>query len=177
MSLRWKLVLSIGIPVLVVYGILIWVQYSTLRDTALAEARTSASLASESWANKFNGRLYGVAQAVDAIAYAIAIRTSIAEDELYMFNEQLMEQNELIAGSAVAFQPNQWMDTVDQYAPYSWDENGIRKRRDLAKEYDYTTREWYTEGSDGVSGWTEPYDGPVFGSRLVTYSTPVIRQG
>ena len=26
MSLRWKLVLSIGIPVLVVYGVLIWMQ-------------------------------------------------------------------------------------------------------------------------------------------------------
>ncbi len=175
MSLRWKLVLSIGIPVMVVYGILIWVQYSTLRDTSLAEARTSARLASESWANHFNGKLHGVAQAADAIAYAISMQSQMAEDDLYELNEQLMDQNELVAGSAVAFNPLRWKPTVDRYAPYSWDVDGTKKRRDLSKEYDYTTREWFTEGADGISGWTEPYDGPVFGSLLVTYSTPVIR--
>ena len=177
MSLRWKLVLSIGIPVLVVYGILIWVQYSTLKDTALAGARTSARLASESWANSFNGELHGVAQAVDAIAYAVAMHTSLQEEEVYLLNEQLMDQNQLVAGSSVAFKPRQWLPHVDQYAPYSWEIEGEKKRRDLAKEYDYTTREWYTEGADGTAGWTEPYDGPVFGSLLVTYSTPVVREG
>ena len=73
MSLRWKLVLSIGIPVIIIYGLLIWMQFSTLRETSLANAKTNARLSSESWANTFNGQLLGVAQAVDAIAASVAI--------------------------------------------------------------------------------------------------------
>ncbi|MEE2907481.1 MAG: SpoIIE family protein phosphatase [Planctomycetota bacterium] len=177
MSLRWKLVLSIGIPVLIVYGVLIWVQFAALRDTALANAQASARMSAESWANTFNGQLHGVAQAVDAIAYAVAMQASLEEDDLYRFNEQLMDQNDLVAGSSVAFEPRQWRTDVDRYSPYAWQVDGDKQRRDLAQEYDYTTREWYTEGADGSPGWTEPYDGPVFGSLLVTYSTPVVRSG
>ncbi|MCH2132724.1 MAG: SpoIIE family protein phosphatase [Phycisphaerales bacterium] len=177
MSLRWKLVLSIGIPVLVVYSILIWVQFNTLRDTSLAHARQSARLTAESWANQFNGQLYGVAQAVDAIAAAVAVHPEPGEEDLYQYNEQLMDQNGLVAGSAVAFEPGRWQPGIERYSPYSWEAQGVRSRRDLAKEYDYIDREWYRVGADGSAGWTEPYDGPVFGSLLVTYSTPVMRDG
>ena len=177
MSLRWKLVLSIGIPVIIIYGLLIWMQFSTLRETSLANAKTNARLSSESWANTFNGQLLGVAQAVDAIAASVAIHPDPQEEELYIYNEQLMDQNDLVAGSSVAFEPGEWRTDVARYAPYAWESNGGRHRKDLSKEYDYLEKPWYQVGADGTAGWTEPYDGPVFGSLLVTYSTPVVRRG
>ena len=88
-----------------------------------------------------------------------------------------MDQNDLVAGSSVAFEPGQWKADVERYAPYAWDSNGARHRKDLAQEYDYLEKSWYQVGADGSAGWTEPYDGPVFGSLLVTYSTPVVRDG
>ncbi len=177
MSLRWKLVLSIGIPVVVIYGLLIWMQFSTLRETSLINAKTNARISSESWANTFNGQLLGVAQAVDAIAASVAIRPDVEEEELYFYNEQIMDQNDLVAGSSVAFEPGEWKSDVDRFAPYAWESNGSRNRKDLAKEYAYLEKDWYQVGVDGTAGCTEPYDGPVFGSLLVTYSTPVVRSG
>ena len=175
MSLRWKLVLSIGLPVIIIYGLLIWMQFNTLRDTSLINAKSNARISSESWANTFNGQLLGVAQAVDAIASSVAIHPEPQEEELYLYNEQLMNQNDLVAGSSVAFEPGKWKTEVDRYAPYAWNSNGSRQRKDLSEEYDYLEKDWYQVGADGTSGWTEPYDGPVFGSLLVTYSTPVVR--
>ena len=177
MSLRWKLVLSIGLPVIIVYGVLIWVQFDTLRDTAMANARQRAQLVSESWASHFNGQLHGIAQAVDAMAAVVGQQSVRNEDSLYNFNEQLIDQNELIAGSSIAFEPGAWEQETDRYAPYSWMTDGSTNRRDLALDYDYLERDWYRVGVDGEAGWTEPYDGPVFGSLLVTYSSPVIQNG
>ena len=177
MSLRWKLVLSIGIPVVLIYGLLIWMQFNTLRETSLINAKTNARISSESWANTFNGQLLGVAQAVDAIASAVAIHPDPEEEAIYLYNEQLVDQNDLVAGSSIAFEPGRWRTNVDRYAPYAWNSNGSRQRRDLSEEYDYLEKDWYRVGADGTAGWTEPYDGPVFGSLLVTYSTPVVRNG
>ena len=177
MSLRWKLVLSIGIPVVVIYGLLIWMQFIALRDTSLSNAKYNARLSAESWANTFNGQLLGIAQAVDAIAASVSRHPDPDESDLYFYNEQLMDQNDLIAGSAVAFEPGSWRKDVARYSPYAWDQDETRNRRDLAEDYDYLEKEWYQVGVDGTAGWTEPYDGPVFGSLLVTYSTPVIKSG
>ena len=123
MSLRWKLVLSIGIPVVLIYGLLIWMQFNTLRETSLINAKTNARISAESWANTFNGQLVGVAQAVDAIASAVAIHPDPEEEAIYLYNEQLVDQNDLVAGSSIAFEPGRWRTNVDRYAPYAWNSN------------------------------------------------------
>ena len=78
-------------------------------------------------------------------------------DYMYRITRKLVENNEYIGGSAVAFVPDFYKEKGRFYAPYTCvSTNGQMKSFPLP--YDYSSREWYREVvADGQARWCEPY--------------------
>lgn len=94
-------------------------------------------------------------------------------DYMYRITRALVENNDFIIGSAVAFEPNFYKEKGRMFAPYSCvSTNGQVVSFPLP--YDYCSQEWYREAKDaGQARWCEPYfDEGGAGIMLCTYSVP-----
>ena len=63
---------------------------------------------------------------------------------LYSITEHIIESNDFISGSAIAFEPNYYEELGYFYSPYSYRENGAIKSIQLGRnEYNYHYMDWY----------------------------------
>lgn len=176
MSLRTKLVLMVVLPMVLIFATLIGTQYSTMRATALREAFDRALLMTAATAQSIDGDLENVMFAADAIAEAITTHEVISEQGLWTLLDHTVEDVPLVAGMSIGWAPGR-VPPGQPSAPYAWMRDGRIEHRDLATEYDYTTKEWYTIAASGNWGWTQPYTGPVYGGDIITYSAPMLHDG
>ena len=98
-------------------------------------------------------------------------------DYMYKITRELVENNEYIYGSTVAFKPNHYKDKGHFFSPYTCrDEDGSLKCFQLGtKENDYFTQSWYVEPlKKRAPTWSEPYF-DIGGGRvwMSTYSVPI----
>lgn len=173
MSLRTKLLVLVILPLVAMFTILVLWQYQSMRGVAIDRAREHALLLTQATARDIEGQLAKAVQVTHTGAVAIEAAPELVGDRLWPLLEQLVLRVPLVKGASIAFAPD--FGTKDPAAPYVWQKDGIMHRQDLGESYDYTKRTWYTIASDGTSGWTNPYDGPVYGGILVSYSVPIIR--
>ena len=95
-------------------------------------------------------------------------------DYMYRITRELVENNDFIVGSAVAFEPNFFRSKGCLYSPYSCiATNGVVKSFPLL--YDYPACEWYRGAKDeGRARWCEPYFDEGGGSIMMcTFSVPI----
>ncbi len=85
----------------------------------------------------------------------------------------LLQNNEELLGSAVAYLPGYFEDKSRLYSPYAYHEDGSIRIKVL--NYDYTTYEWYQLGmSSEKGGWTKPYvDGDATKAIMSTFALPL----
>lgn len=173
MSLRIKLVLLVVLPLTIIFAALVLLQYQSMRGTAIAQAKEHALLLTQATARDIEGQLAKAVHVTQTGAAAIEAAPELTGDRVWPLLEQLVRRVPLVDGASLAFAPTQ--DVSGPVAPYVWRKDGVIHRQDLKESYDYTKRTWYTIAADGTAGWTKPYDGPVYGGLLVSYSVPVIR--
>ena len=99
-------------------------------------------------------------------------------DYMYTVTRNLVQNNDLIIGSAVAFEPNHFPEKGEYFSPYScqYEEGGEVTSFQLgSNENDYFTSDWYQLPMLlGQSGWSEPYFDAGGGEQMMTtYSIPV----
>ena len=98
-------------------------------------------------------------------------------DYMYRITRKLVENNEYIGGSAVAFAPDFYKEKGRFYAPYTCaTTNGQLKSFPLP--YDYSSREWYDEAkTSGQARWCEPYFDEGGGEVMMcTFSVPLTNE-
>ena len=98
-------------------------------------------------------------------------------DSMYSITRRLLSDNDgVIVGSAVGFEPYYYREKGRQYSPYSY-ENGdeIIDKQLGTDKYDYHEMEWYTETMrTGQGHWSEPYFDENGGEMMMTtFSYPV----
>lgn len=111
----------------------------------------------------------------DNILWAV-ISKGIVSDSLYSLTYRILQENDFIFGSAVAFEPNYFPDKGYYFSPYSYrDGDTIRTIQLGTDTYDYLTMEWYKTPKDQNSPhWSEPYYDEGGGEMLMcTYSNPI----
>jgi len=175
MSLRLKLVLLVVLPLTVIFAALVLLQYDAMRNAALSRAKEHALLLTQATARDIEGALAKAVHVTHAGAVALEAAPELSGDRVWPMLEELVRRVPLVEGASIAFATG--YSETGPIAPYVWQKDGIMHRRDLKEAYDYTRHPWYTIVSDGRAGWTKPYDGPVYGGLLVSYSVPVIRGG
>ena len=97
-------------------------------------------------------------------------------DSMYAITTKLLEDNDIIVGSAVAFEPNYFKEKGRQFSPYSYRHgDSIRTKQLGTDQYDYHTMEWYTAPMASGSGhWSEPYFDKGGGDIMMsTFSVPI----
>ena len=95
-------------------------------------------------------------------------------DYMYRITRELVENNDFIVGSTVAFEPDFFKAKGRLYSPYSCiDKKG--KISSFPLPYDYPTYEWYRGAKEaGRPRWCEPYfDEGGGGIMMCTFSVPI----
>lgn len=98
-------------------------------------------------------------------------------DSLYALTRSVLENNPLIAGSAIAFEPDYFNDRKVYFSPYSYREGTQIKSMQLGSDtYRYHDMEWYAvPRQEKRPHWSEPYFDRGGGNMLMTtYSKPLL---
>ena len=146
--------------------------------------RVIRNYASERAASELNGaseEIMGIVSQTEA-----AVRNSIWISELCLKKPDTLARipvrvvldNPVVTGSAVALVPG-YNKRFPLYAPYAMRDTslpeGIRQVSLATKEYDYPSREWFTQAITSQDGhWSEPYFDEGGGNQLMTtFSMPI----
>ncbi|MDP7029256.1 MAG: SpoIIE family protein phosphatase [Phycisphaerales bacterium] len=180
MTLRTKLCVLVILPLGAVFSVLATMQYSAMRDAAIAAAEEHALLLTQATAREIEAELAKAVHVAHAGAAALAEAHELKGDRVWPLLETLVDRVPLVEGASVAWAPGQGA-AGGPAAPYVWRRHGTMHHQDLSVAYaeqgaaPYVDRGWYQAAADGTAGWTPPYEGPVFDGLLVSYSVPVTR--
>ena len=174
-----RLILLIGVPLLVVYSTVLILNYLWGRDRALQQTKDYLVELTSHHAAKLDSNFAQIAQTPTVIADALQILKKPTEEEMYSLITKRLESSPHIFGMAIAFEPFWSSMDVEFFAPYVYRERGKLAKLDLAQNYDYLTRDWYSiPRLLDRSYWTEPYYDEGGGNILMcTFSTPIRSDG
>ncbi len=182
LSIRWKLILSIVIPLLIISFLVRSYTFEKINQYSLERNKQQATTQARIYAARLNDRFEKIAQQAHASAELLEILPEPDEINLYRILEGHLKHEPLIFGSAIAFEPNRFREHIRLFAPYMFRGPDGLKKIDIGTEgYDYTEekRTWYSGVRDtGVARWTDPYFDDGAGNILMnTYSVPFYRDG
>ena len=136
--------------------------------------RTVKSVVKETTA-RINQQLLGVETVTRNFAWVVS--EHLAEpDSMYRITQKIVENNEFIAGSFIAFEPGFYKARARLYAPCSYvSTNG--QVRSLLLQHDYPAQEWYcSTKKDRRARWCEPYLDENLGGKMCTFSIPLTNE-
>lgn len=191
MSIRWKLILAIGLPLLALMSITLWLGHAQLKSEAMhATERRVAELA-DRYAAEFDGAFRAIAQVAESAAAYLESDPNPTRAQLNAVLRSNVEANPLIYGSCAAFLPGEarrWLEGEagpsppdGLFAPYVY--RGATGLTAMLVEdaYDYTAPRWTWFGEPVRTGrayWTEPFfDYGAGNVAMVTHSVPLSRDG
>ncbi len=186
LSIRWKLILSIAIPLLGIYLAVLKIGYHELKRTATKQTERYLAEVAAHYAEGINGNMNVVAQTARSMAAFVELQASLNEDELYKILDANVKQNQLIYGASLAFEPYVLDPAQKLMAPAVWrgreamGSDITLRRMNVGKEaYNYLERPWYSEAKGhGQPVWIGPYDDEGAGGVIMaTQSVPMKRDG
>lgn len=151
---------------------------------ALFATKAGKEQAIENSGNVVNTAISDINGLFNSVEAAVASSVWVVEEHLddpdymYSITSNLVKSNDLIIGSAVAFEPNHFPEKGEYYSPYSCraDANSSITSFQLgSNENDYFTSDWYILPMLlGQDGWSEPYfDEGGAEQMMTTYSVPI----
>ena len=124
---------------------------------------------------RINNVLHSVEVTIHNISWQV-VESLNQPDKLYNITNHIIESNDFISGSAVAFEPYYYEQKGEFYSPYSYREDGIIKSKQLGNSsYNYHRMDWYRIPFDlNKPYWSEPYFDLGGGNIIMTtYSYPI----
>ena len=152
-------------------------QYYYSRKSILEEATKSAQNQLETTNLLINDVMVEVETAVRNNVEVYRRVISTMPDSLWIVNRRMVENNEVISGSTIAFTENYFPEKGRLFAPYAFRfGDRIDTTRLGTEAYNYPVKEWYTQPIEKKGGhWSEPYYDEGGGEMVMTtYSVPVI---
>lgn len=182
LTIPWKLVLATLIPLSAValgVGVL---AYRSLHQRSSVELEARTQRLAESIAAQLDGQLASAAEVARCTAAFVAAVPSVSQQELGAVLAGAVEQQPIIYGACVAFEPGAFDAQRKLVAPYVFRRDGTLHTMDIgADAYDYTEPrwDWYRIPVEtGEATWTEPYFDRGAGDTLMcTYAVPIRRDG
>ena len=160
-SLRLIFALIVGVPVLVLFGLLIVQNYYTSRAESAKTMREQMVTEVKTRAKTLNHHLSMMSRYPDQIALAITINKPKSVDEMFSFQYAMLADNATIYGNAIAWEPFAF-DTNEKYCgPYVC--RDLKKGGAIsnmmfnpANDYDYFAGwDWYDNPKTKYGGPTE----------------------
>ena len=168
-----------GIAVIVIAAILLEMTVAMQYQSATRGIRSEVQHRAETELDMKNLEIQNVMTAVEVavanMVWDVEQRLS-KPDSMYAVTEKTVVDNEVIIGSAVAFEPYYYPEKGEQFSPYTFRTNGRLEHKQLGTDtYRYHTMEWYTAPmKSGRGSWSEPYFDEGGGEIIMsTYSVPI----
>ncbi|MBN1663869.1 MAG: PDC sensor domain-containing protein [Deltaproteobacteria bacterium] len=116
-----------------------------------------------------------VEQKLGALSQEIGSKRTIGKAAAYDLLSRYLKENPRIYGAALAFAPKKKKGKTVKFSPYVYRSGNELIKKDLAKSYNYKSREWYAAPVKKKKPlWSEPYYDEGGGETwMVTYSIPV----
>ena len=149
--------------------------FHTARERVREEASSHAQEALSTTIQRVDHMLENVEVAVRNAAPAISERLD-HPDAMYGITRHLLENNPMIAGSAIAFEPGYYAEKGILFSPYAYRYNDRIDTLQLGtEEYDYPYMDWYQIPKLlDRPYWSEPYYDDGGGEMIMTtYSLPL----
>ena len=180
--IRWKLLLSIGLPILVVYVAMIVGVLTHLQRAARQSVERRMTETAERYAGTIDASMRELAEVARSTASFMETAGWSGPAPLFAQLRANVARNPLCYGAAIAFEPFLFDREVRLFAPYVHRDGADFRSIDIAEEaYDYTELrwQWYDEPRrTGRPGWTAPYfDEGAGGILMSTFSAPFFREG
>ncbi|MFV9615712.1 MAG: SpoIIE family protein phosphatase [Gammaproteobacteria bacterium] len=102
--------------------------------------------------------------------------SNIANKQIHQTIKAFINTNTSIFGMTVALEPHTLMESLGDYSPYYYrNENKLAFSNLADRNYNYQTRQWYSEAKQvNAPVWSEPYFDKGGGNvQMITYSTPI----
>ena len=129
------------------------VQYYFSRKTIWEEAIGRAEGHLEATTLQVSDVLNQVETAVRNNVWAVR-KVLDSPDSLAFLTTRLVENNDFISGSAIAFVENYYPEKGRMFSPYTYREDGVVKETQLGTEtYNYLEKEWFTMPLEHGSGY------------------------
>lgn len=104
-SIRWKLILSIGLPLVLTYlGMFAW-DYATLRNEAIKTVQTRVSDRADDYADKIDMQLRSVMALADSAATFLGTRSEVSEFQIRPLLMNNIRLNPLVFATWIALTP------------------------------------------------------------------------
>jgi len=182
LSIRQRIVLTVGLPITGIFvAVFGFALYRMVGQATLGVERKAAELARH-FADLLDANLHAVAQVAEFAATVIEGEERPTEEWLYRQLRANLDQNPLVFGSAVAFEPYRFVRSRRLFSPYVYRQGAEYRQKDIAADsYDYTDPQWewwHAPRTAEAGAWTEPYFDEGAGNVLMsTYATPLFRDG
>ena len=143
LTIPWKLVLATLIPLCAValgVGVL---AYRLLQQRSSVELEARTQRLAESIAAQLDGQLASAAEVARCTAAFVAAAPSLSQQELGAVLTGAIEQEPIIYGACIAFEPGAFDPARRLVAPYVFRRDGVVHLKDIGVDsYDYTQPEW-----------------------------------
>ena len=177
MTIRDKLLLAIGAPLLAAYGAMLVGEFSLNRRSALADAKLYLTELVAHRAAEFERQAAAADEVVSTLAIEAAAWPDFALPRVQAALERQLTANDYIFGMCAAFEPAGGAPSAVYYCR---DGAGGLRRVDLAEvQPNFREANWYRPArSKPEAFWTEPYFDAGVGERIMcTFTAPIIQGG
>ena len=146
-SIRTKLIAFIVLPIVLIACVVGGATMLRLQARLESEARADAARQANHYADLLDGRLRMAAQIATSTAAYLETHPEVTEEQLYETLRRNVEQNPLLYGGAIAFQPFAYDSQRGLFSPYVCrDGQGGLRQLDIGTSYDYDdpAMEWWS---------------------------------
>jgi signal transduction histidine kinase/CheY-like chemotaxis protein/methyl-accepting chemotaxis protein len=185
-SIQWKIIISTIIPIAIIYLLFLGIAFSSLEDSSSKHEEEQIGETVNQIATLINNEFIQVTNIANLTARFIETTPNLTSDEIYKLVKTNVENNKLVYGSAIAYEPYQFADDTRLFSPYAYQNNEAIELLDIGDPdpqigYDYTNNkwQWWDEAKARGEGiWTEPYNDEGAGNiAMTTYSAPFYKNG
>lgn len=174
-STRLSLYITLISAAIFTLAVVIFFYYA--RQMVRQEATTKAESLLANTVQRIDQVLGNVETAVDNMEWNVHAHLQ-EPDSMYAITRRLLQNNPIIVGSAVAFEPDYYPAKGIRFSPYSYriEADSINSIQMGTEEYKYHDMEWYRMPKQlGKSYWSEPYFDEGGGEMIMsTYSRRII---
>ena len=175
-SISGRLTTRVLIVSVIIFALTFTILVRTTAKNAEEGASKQAQIELVSTIHQIDAVLNSVETAIENMSWLVAENIDKPEF-MYEITRKILQNNDFIYGSAVAWEPDFFSSYGHFYSPYSYrDENGEIQSKQLGNaNYDYHYMEWYQIPKLlGKSYWSEPYYDAGGGEMMMaTYSKPL----
>lgn len=183
-SIRTKMILAIGLPLLAVYLGMLGMEYRLGKRETLGRMGEYLRAVTSGRACRVDERFSSIAQVVRTTVDLLSLGNKPTEDQIVKILRQNISKKPGIFGMCLAYDAGAYEQGLRFFAPYVYrDSSGkglnVTRIEPATGGYDYLQREWFTLAK-GLKKpvWGEPYFDEGAGNVMMcTYSVPFYRQG